>query len=152
MIRQAELRDLSDIENLFLKLLLYLMDLGEEWYVRDSKELQNGIVAYILGALQAPTHIVLVSEDRENTIDGFLLGTLLTFPSFYHHKLMGRIDWLYPLQSQARQLIEEFECWAKSQNATTLFANSNPNNELALKLYKREGWKLAWNNIVKTTT
>ena len=149
MIRPAELRDLNDIEMMFTKLLSYLMEKGHEWYAKDSKVLFNGIVAYLFIKMQHDNSLVLVHENDEGIINGFMIGNIIANPPFFEHKLAGQIEWHYPLSPFSRPMAREFEQWAQSKGATVGIINCYADNEEAIKLYEHFGMKLTWHYFTK---
>ena len=143
-VRQAEPRDVSSIERLFHELLECLQGLGQKWYKQDKAELRNGVAGFIIGKMFQEDGLVLVSEDKNGEVEGFLIGGIVHYSKIFEHEILGEIQWLYPISLKelptfSRKMANIFEVWARTKGAT---AGSNyclPGNEQAQRLMEHDG-------------
>lgn len=144
IIRPAEPRDLSSIEGLFHKLVNYLRDRGQWLYAKDRIKLENGVSGYIVGVFHNDDHLMLVKEDDRGRVDGFLIGRLISFYPFFEHNLVAEVMAMYPLGVHNRAMARRFEEWAIERGATATCNYHTPQNDMAAKLFRHEGRRVAW--------
>ena len=146
MIRKAEPRDLPRVIELFHLLLQHLKKCGQWAYHRDQQQFENGVAGYVASKLfGSEEHIVLVSENDNGQVEGFLIGWIIGFAPFFQFQTVAELQWLYPLSWKcAPSLRNAFEDWAKAKGATARSNYITPGNEVSEIAMKRDGSKLAF--------
>lgn len=144
VIRQAEPRDIHDIYPLFLRLIDYLKEKGNDMYARDLNEMKNGVMGYIIGVFHDENHLVLVKEGDQGEVNAFLIGRIIPYYPFFEHKLWGEIMATFPLSLNTRFLARKFEEWAIGKGATGTGNYSTPGNDIAASMFVHEGREKVW--------
>ena len=154
IIRLAEPRDISTIEDMFHQLLEHLRGCGQKYYQQDSVTLRNGVMGFIIGKMYDENSVIYVSENKDGQVQGFLIGGIVYYPIFFQHEKLGEIQWMDRLSlisnpTYSRQMSRAFEIWARSKGCT---AGSNyclPGNIQAQKLMKHDGRDHVFNYYIK---
>ena len=149
IIRQAEPRDLVYIIAMFHDLLQYLRDCGQWLYTDDWERYENGVTAYIVNKMGHDKSLILVSEDGDGTIIGFMMGEILNYAPFFEHQVVGEIQWTWPLRMGTREFARAFEAWAARQGATAGSNYATPGNKSSIKAMEHYGLRLAFHHFFK---
>ena len=147
-IRPAEPRDISTIEYLFRKLLDYLERCGQTMYAKDPVKLANGITGFIIGKIFHDDSLVLVGVNDEDKPISFLIGGLRQLEKFFEYDNLAEIQWVYPFNSNVRQMAKVFEEWGREKGATGVSNFGTPGNIRVEKFFEHEGRKKAWHYFV----
>ena len=89
---------------------------------------------------------ILLTIWDKNIAIGFLYGQILNIPNYCYKNGLGSLELLYIKDSYrknglATKLILEFEKWLKSQNIYNYEVCCYNKNEVAINLYKTNGFK-----------
>jgi len=149
-VRRAELRDIPTMTRLFIKLLDQLKGYGQ-WLLSDNPpDVENGVVAFLLGKMHTEENAVFVSVDDGDLPTGFLVGWMVNYPLFYKHQRVSELQFLYPLSfAQTPRLLKEFEKWARDLGATAETNYASPGNEPSIRCMVRNGRQLSYLHFCK---
>lgn len=149
-VRLAELRDLPELREMFLKLIAYVKDCGQ-WALSDNPaDVENGAMAFLLSKMTHEDNVVLVTSDEEDRANGFLAGWIMNYPSFYQHQKVAEIQFLYPLSfDRAAYLRDAFDIWGKARGATAVSNYATPGNGASIRVMKRDGRKLVYQHFMR---
>ena len=130
-------KDLEKINNLF-KDLFY----SEKKYDYSLNECPDNFFDNKIGIEGT---ILLTIWDKNKAI-GFLYGQILNTPNYCYKNGLGSLELLfikdsYRKRGLASKLILEFEKWLKSQNIYNYEVCCYNKNEVAINLYKTNGFK-----------
>jgi len=149
MIRQAEMRDLADLEMLFLMLIRHLHKSGNNYFNKDHNELRNALMAYLCYVINDNNTLIMVNESGDGVVKAFIIGGLMQQPGFFEDRLACRAYWLYPLSIQARKLVSAFEEWGRSQGATVMVNDVLLGNRRGKAAMEHYGMQPMWAKMVK---
>lgn len=140
IVRTATTRDIVEVAPLFLDLLMYLRSNGNGNYLFcDDDQLCVGGVLEFLSArinLQGSGCCFLVGEDRGKIVS-FVIGTVLHFPKFLRHQILGDVEYAYPISFKLTPLMREFDEWAKRNGATGRSCRCDVENKRSNEVFRR---------------
>src|SRR5574343_305359 len=120
VVRLATTRDIVTVAPLFMDLIAYLRSKGNGMDLMcDDEQLCIGGVIEFLAArvnVQGNGCLFLVGEDSGKVVS-FVIGSVLYFPKFLKHSVLGDVEYLYPISFKSTPLMREFDAWAKSRGA-----------------------------------
>uniref|UniRef100_A0A6H1ZSG6 Acetyltransferase n=1 Tax=viral metagenome TaxID=1070528 RepID=A0A6H1ZSG6_9ZZZZ len=143
-IRIAEIKDIPAIFDMFMKLTDYLKEQGQWLYAQDQNQFVGGLLHYIDMKLHMEGNVILVSEDETGYVNGFLAGEIRHYAPFFEHRIVGELQWLWPLSVSAQHLVEAFARWSREKGATAESNYCTPGNIPAQKAIERDGRKLGF--------
>lgn len=149
MIRRAEPRDIPKIYEMFLALVDYLEEQGQNLYVKDLNIRHNNIMGFIIGKFYHDDSLILVNENQEREPNGFMIGQIRPMEPFFKFGLVGEIQWTYPLSLNTRQFAKEFEKWALEKGATATSNYSTPGNTRVEQAFIHEGRQKVWHYFMQ---
>lgn len=149
-VRIAELRDIPAVAVMFHKLLDLIKKYGQ-WVLSDNhSQVENGIIGFVLAKMSMDESIVLVTVDETDWPNGFLVGWVLNYPSFYQHMRVGEIQFMYPASfEKSPYLLREFTKWRKGLGATAETNYATPGHKASIKFMERDGRRLAYYHFLK---
>ena len=148
-IRPAEPRDILGLGELFFRLTEYIDVYGQDMFAKDPAKFQNGAVGFLIGIMHHEDYLVLVAEDKDKKLVGFLIGRMAGFFPFFEHEIVGEILWHYPLDLNTRPMARRFERWAKEKGATATANYHRPGNDMAAKAFAHHGLRVVWHYYFK---
>lgn len=140
-IRKAKIEDYNQIIKLYKELYdtekVFYTNLCKEYDISDKQRIK------IEKRIKSRKGIILVAEEEEKIIgliDGYIID------SIYYVEKVGYLDHLcvdksYRNLGVAKKLIEDFSSRMKKRNVSYLKLNAFENNEPAVNLYKKLGFK-----------
>lgn len=143
MIRQAETKDIPVIIRQLGNLLAHLKKQGIDSFASDQNQYIGGLIEYVALKMNNPNHVILI--DGEN----ILIGMVEPFPGFMKHRVVGFLEYVYPLTFSSTPLAEAFNVWAKDKGATAVVCLAHIQNEKVLAMYEREGFELHQHLLMK---
>ena len=148
-VRRASTRDIPAVSGLFLKLVEYLREIGEESrFSKDPKITVGGVMAYVSAKILDPNSCVFVSE-REGQPVGFTIGEMHYGPYFLEHPIMGNLAWMYPISVDSKPMSVAFDAWAMERGATARVVMALIKNDRSIKVYRRDGMESVQTCMVK---
>ena len=149
-VRQAELRDLPEVKEMFVKLIDYVKDCGQ-WALSDNPaDIGNGIMGFLLSKMSHEENVLLVAVGDDDVPTGFLAGWIMNYPMFYQHQKVAELQFLYPLSfSEGAPLRTAFDEWGKGLGATATSNYCTPGNEASRKVMERDGRRLSYTHYFK---
>jgi hypothetical protein len=142
-IREATKDDIPRVLPLFTKLLLTIQKSanGRAVFTDDQQDFVLGAVEqlYFFQGHEPGRTLFLVGGNDQNAIVGFLVGGLMDMPRFYKDKMIAEIQWYYPISFESVHLVHVFDGWAKEHGASVRTGACHVNNDLAMRIYKRNG-------------
>ena len=149
-VREAAPRDIPALADMFAKLCSYLETKGQWLLNSDQKERMDGIVAFIITKMTSENNMVMVTDDENGVANGFVIGWILQYPSFYKYQVVGELQFLYPLSFGTGQYLRKaFDEWAKSKGATCGSNYATPGHTSSVKIFERAGRRLAYLHFFK---
>ncbi len=142
-IRKAKLEDLDNLKKLTYDFLNNEKENFEDSY-DPSYALTEASSNFIKGRIEAEKGLVLVAED-EGKLIGFLIGFIGKIPDARKTMKPAVLDEIfiekeYRRQKIGREMLAEFQKWAKRQGANKLRVSASTKNNAALQAYKNFGF------------
>lgn len=142
-IRQAETRDIPIIIRQMGNLLAYLKKQGVSNFADDQNQYVGGLIEYVALKMNNPNHIIFIKDES------ILIGMVEMFPGFMKHRLVGFLEYVYPLSFGSTPMAQEFEEWAVDRGATAIVCLAYAQLDKYLAMYQREGFALQQNLLIK---
>jgi ribosomal protein S18 acetylase RimI-like enzyme len=140
-IREANKKDLGGVLELVKLITDYHYQL-HRYYKPFSK--YRGLKSYIKGQLGDKTVKIIVAEDDNEEIVGFMVGVIVSC-SYSVVKKIGNIDSAFVKKNFRRKglsekMLKELQKWFKGKNIKYIEANADIRNKLGVKAWRKLGF------------
>jgi hypothetical protein len=140
MIRRAEIRDIPAMAMMFMEMVKYHRKHSAiDPFTADENKLMGSVMSEIVKGIHNPNYLWLVMTGDNGTISGMAGGCIVNMPEMYSCERFAELEWFHPLSFDNRQLLDEFDKWAKENQAQYRQALNFPTDTQSGEVLERNG-------------
>lgn len=152
-IRNAKLKDLQDLLNLWQGLMDYHKNLDKKAFSL-KKNAKSMMKSFFIKNIKSKNSIVLIAEDKSVPV-GYLMGFIQKQPPVYENDKYGFLSDAfvkeeYRSKGTMRTMVKKAEKFFKNKKLKTLSAKIFAGNKKAIKAWNKIGFKEGAKLIFKT--